>query len=345
MKKLLAIILVLLVASFMVACNSDAGQTTETAETATKAEESAAAEEATQEATEQEASEEVDYSDITIAYACSSLTNEIFAMQVEAMQAYCDEIGVNFLYKPSEDNEGKLNAIENYKSMDVDVIIVHVSDPATFEGVMKEVQAAGIKFFSYDTNIEGADAYYGWDNYDLGYAIGTNAAEWVNATFDPSETVNAASANYPELEFLKTREQGYVDALAELAPNVEFVTEGLGGLASYGVTSGENFLQMGVDINLVVGINDGGCLGVYEAFKAANYGDDKVGIFGCDATNDAINAIASGGIYRGTVTTELINVAPEFIDICIEMATGGEGGDHWGPTTPINAANIDEFMN
>ena len=61
---------------------------------------------------------------------------------------------------------------------------------------MKEVQAAGIKFFSYDTKIEGCDAYYGWDNYDLGWAIGENAAAWVNATFDPSETVNAASANY-----------------------------------------------------------------------------------------------------------------------------------------------------
>ncbi len=331
MKKTLAIILVLLLALFVTACD----KTTEEQTTATSTE---------SEGTTVTETESVDYSDITIAYACSSLTNEIFAMQVEAMQNYCDEIGVNFLYKPSEDNEGKIAAIENYKSMGVDAIIVHVSDIATFEGVMKEVQAAGIKFFSYDTKIEGCDAYYGWDNYDLGWAIGENAAAWVNATFDPSETVNAASANYPELEFLKTREQGYIDALAELAPNVVWVTEGLGGLASYGVTSGENFLQMGVEINLVVGINDGGCLGVYEAFKAANYGNDRVGIFGCDATNDALNAIADGGIYRGTVTTELINVAPEFIDICIDMVTGGEGGDHWGPTTPINAENVSEFM-
>ena len=333
MKKTLAIILVLLLALFVTACDGS-----DQATNATESEETASTVENTGE------TEDVDYSDITIAYAASSLTNEIFAMQIEAMQKYCDEIGVKFLYKPSEDNEGKIAAIENYKSMDVDVIMVHVTDTASFEGAMKEVQAAGIKFFSYDTKIEGCDAYYGWDNYDLGWAIGENAAEWVNANFDPSETVNAASANYPSLDFLKTREQGYIDALAELAPNVVWVTEGLGGLASNGVTSGENFLQMGVDINLVVGINDGGCLGVYEAFKAANYGGDKVGIFGCDATGDALNAIADGGIYRGTVTTELINVAPEFIDICVAMALGEEGGDHWGPTTPINSENINEFL-
>ena len=95
-------------------------------------------------------------------------------------------------------------------------------------------------------------------------------------SFEKGDTVYAASCNHTA-NFLIIREQGYKAALEELCPDitVEWVAEGIGGNAANGVTAGENFLQTGKDINLVVGINDGGCLGVLEAFNAAGYGGDK----------------------------------------------------------------------
>lgn len=284
-------------------------------------------------------------SDIKIVYVTSDLSNEIFAMQVEAMQKYCEGLGVQFDYIACMDTGAKISAIENYITAGVDTIICHVSDGPAMESVMKEAQAAGIKFFAYDADVEGSDAYYGWKNYDLGVAIGQNAANWVNANFAEDETVYAASANYPSFNFLVEREQGYMDTLNELCKaKIEWVAEGVGGTASNGVTAGENFLQTGKDINLVVGINDGGCLGVYEAFKAAGYGGDKVAIFGCDATTDGVNAVAEGGIYRGTISTDLINLAPEFIDIAVRIAQGGEGGPTYGPTTLITPENAKDFQ-
>lgn len=288
---------------------------------------------------------EKEMKDITVAYVCSDLGNEIFAMQVKSMAKYSKEIGINFVYKACETTGDKITACENYISAGVDTIIVHVSDAPSMESVMKQAQAQGIKFFAYDATVEGADAFYGWKNYDLGYAIGLNAAQWVKDTFDENETVNAASCNFPEYNFLVEREQGYIEALQAECPNVEFVIQGIGGYTNYGVTSGENFLQSGKDINLVVGINDGGCLGVLEAFNAANYGGDKVGIFGCDATNDALTAIKNGGIYRGTVTTDLISLADDFIDIAVDMAKGGEGGEFYGPVKPITIDNVDDYLN
>ena len=80
---------------------------------------------------------------------------------------------------------------------------------------MKACQEAGIPWFSYDTKMEGDDAYYGWNNYDLGYAIGENAAAWVNENFGEGDVVYAASNNMPTAAFLVTREQGYKDALDE----------------------------------------------------------------------------------------------------------------------------------
>lgn len=286
-----------------------------------------------------------DESDIQIAYVSGELTNEIFAVQVQAMEKYSNEIGVTFLNTPCVDDTTKISAIENYIQMGVDVIICHVTTAETIEDSMKLAQDAGIKFFAYDTAIDGCDAFFGWDNYDYGYAIGANAAEWVNANFEDGEVCNAASANYPSADFLVVRESGYIDALNELCGGkVNWVAEALGGSTTNGVTAGENWLQMGIDINLVVGINDAGCLGVYEAFNAADYRGDKVAIFAGDATSDALNAMMQeDSIYRGTVLTGLEFYAPQFIDISVNMAKGNEEHYYYGGLWFVTKENVKAY--
>ena len=122
------------------------------------------------------AEETKENSDITIAYVTSALTTQIFRDQVTALEDYCKEIGVNFVYTAQEDEAKQLEACDNYISMGVDCLMVHVTNVDMFADTMKACQEAGIPWFSYDTKMEGDDAYYGWNNYDLGYAIGENAA-------------------------------------------------------------------------------------------------------------------------------------------------------------------------
>ena len=255
---------------------------------------------------------------------------------------------MNFLYSAQEQTDAQLEAIDNYIAMGVDCLIVHVTSADTFAESMKNCQEAGIPWFSYDTKIEGDDAYYGWDNYDLGYAIGTNAANWVNENFGAGDTVYAASNNYPSADFLLTREEGYKAALDELCEaTIDWVVEAEGGTTDNGVTAGENFTQCGYDLNLVCAINDSGLCGVYQAFQAAGYGDpETLGLFGCDSDPEALDAIAEGGIYKGTINTGLVKLAPEFIDIAVGLAKGDESakGDHWGDFTLITADNVEEWM-
>lgn len=279
---------------------------------------------------------------VKIAYVSGLLTNEIFAMQVEAMTDYAKTIGVEFLNTPCTDDAAKISAIENYIQAGVDVIICHVSTVAAMEDPMKQAQAAGIKFFAYDTPIDGCDAFFGWDNYEYGYAIGMNAVEWINQTFTEDETCYCYSANYPSADFLVVRESGYMAAINENAKcHIEWAGQALGGSTVNGVTAGENWLQNGQPINLVVGINDAGCLGVYEAFMAAGKTGDKLAIFAGDATSDAIAAMMKEDtFYRGTVLTGLVNYAPDFIDICVDLANGEEGAYYYGGTWFITPENV-----
>ena len=107
------------------------------------------------------------------------------------------------------------------------------------------------------------------------------------------------------------------------------------------------YKRQGYDLNLVCAINDSGLCGVYQAFQAAAYGDpETLGLFGCDSDPEALDAIAEGGIYKGTINTGLVKLAPEFIDIAVGLAKGDESakGDHWGDFTLITADNVEEWM-
>lgn len=341
MKKLIAMLLCLaMVAGVLAGCGSGSSSSAPAATQAANADAPAA---------EAPAAEgEKALSDITIAYVTSSLTTQIFRDQVTAMEDYCKEIGVKFVYSAQESTDAQLEAIDNYIAMGVDCLIVHVTSVDVFSDSMKNCQAAGIPWFSYDTKIDGDDAYYGWDNHDLGYAIGRNAANWVNENFGAGDTVYAASNNYPSADFLLVREQGYKDALNDLCDaTIEWVVEANGGTTDNGVTAGENFIQCGTDLNLVCAINDSGLCGVYQAFEAANYGEGKtLALFGCDSDPEALQAISEGGIYKGTINTGLVSLAPDFIDIAVGLAQDKEEakGDHWGDFVLITEVNVADWM-
>ena len=324
-KKILAVLLGCSMAMGLTGCSGSSSQSTATPEQSAD-------------------SGEKDLSDIKIAYVSGQLTNEIFAMQVEAMQKYADEIGVTFLNTPCADDAAKISAIENYIQAGVDVLIVHVSTVAAMTDPMHQAQEAGIKFFAYDTAIDGCDAFFGWDNYDYGWSIGMNAVNWINEHFGEDDTCYCYSANYPSLDFLLIRENGYIDAINENAKcNIEWAGEGLGGSTVNGVTTGENWLQNGKPINLVVGINDAGCLGVLEAFNADGRfeGADDVAIFAGDATSDAINTMMKeGSLYKGTVLTGLVNYAKQFIDISVNLAKGEKEHYYYGGLWFITPENV-----
>jgi ABC-type sugar transport system substrate-binding protein len=279
----------------------------------------------------------------TIAYVSASLSNEVFANQVRAMEVYCREKGYTFLNKPEEYTQDRITSCENYISQgDVDVIICHIESPEAMLPTMELAQSRGIKWFAYDSEMEGADVNFSVkSNYDFGQSCAITAEPWIKATFSPDEPVYAASANYPATPFCVERDNGYRDYLKEKCPNVVWVAEGVGGNQPNGVTAGENFLQTGYYINLVLGINDGGVLGVYEAFKAAGHVGDKVGLFGLDATKDAIAAIREGGIYRGTVSTNLSGLAGTFIDLAVSAVTDGPQGSHYFDMIPITTENLE----
>jgi ribose transport system substrate-binding protein len=272
--------------------------------------------------------------------------NGVFAEFIDALKADAPEYNVDFQFEEGIDDAAKVAAIENYVAAKMDVIICQVGNPEAIKSAMEAAQAAGVKFISYDMDTEGSDAYFGLNNSDFGYAIGKNAAEWVNETFGEDEEVKVGLTDYPPLQFLVERANGIKKALKEISPNAKVVVDAQGGIKDEGVKAGEAWVQSQPDLAVIVGINDDGVLGVYEAFNAAGKTKgDKIGFFGGDATQEACELIKKGTAYRASVSTNLIGIAPEFIKAAAALGNGETvEHDNMFPLEKVDASNVDDFI-
>ena len=262
------------------------------------------------------------------------------------MQEYADEVGVTLTVKEAPEIIDKITAIENFVESGCDTVICHVTDADALKDAAMSAEEAGVHFVSYDSDIEGTDGFIGIDNFEYGYAIAKNAAEWINENLADLEEVKVGVCNYPDYPFLVVREEGILAALEEISPNAKVVVSAKAGYTPEGVDVGDAWVQSNPDLNVVVGINDAGVLGVYEAFKSAGIERDDLAMFGGDAVDDALTALKDGGAFKATVSTNMLKHANMFVDMSIELAQKGEleNREVFFPLLPITAENVDEYM-
>jgi ribose transport system substrate-binding protein len=259
---------------------------------------------------------------IKIGLSIGDLSNPIWVTMVQSMQKKTESLGAQFVYKDYKSNIGtQIDDIENFLTMGCHVIIIHAMDYEAALPLVKEATEKGVKVISYDVNLPGSDAYCGVDNTILGKAIGTMTGNWINENVDGKGVVGIFG--YPTILAILERENGIKAGLTETSPQSIIVSSVTAGMTEQGVTEGENFMQAFPNINAVVGINDAAILGAYEAFNAAGWGGKNVGLFGCDAVEDALQAInREGSIYKGTVYLDVIGMGDTMIENAIKMAKG-----------------------
>jgi ABC-type sugar transport system substrate-binding protein len=300
----------------------------------------------TEETTNTEAQTETE--SVRVAFVVGDMSGGLTTELLNSCQEAADEKNVDFTFKEAVEDADKIEAIENFTNAGYDVIITSVGNAEAMEPAIASAQEAGIKVMVWDTDVEIADAFIGNDDAALGRGIGTMAANWINETFDSSETVNVAVVNYPDVNFIITRENGILEALEELAPNAKVVATQSAPTKPGGVEVGEVWMQSDLDIDCVVAINDAGATGVYDAFIAAGVDpqDEKLGFFGCDGIEDALNLIKEGGIYRGTLNLDASEAGGEIIDRAIKLANGEELEDrnYYFDIQQITTDNIDSVV-
>lgn len=284
--------------------------------------------------------------DLKFGLTMSTTANPVFITWINAMQEKCDELGIELVVTDEQSDVSKqISSIENFMAMGCQAIIINVFDEEGIKDIVKQATDQGIFVMVHDGKIESASCLVNVDNHTFGYNIGQAAAEWIKANpeLKDAERVEVGLLQMTTIPVLKERGEGVVDALAELAPNAVVVAEQDANTVEVGVTMGENFIQAHPDMKVVCGINDAGVMGAYEAFTAAQYTGEDIGMFGGDG--EAYDLIAMPSVYRGTVALSIVDTAYDVIQTCYDGVNGEDTPEEifFGMFT-VTADNVADYQ-
>ncbi|MDF2523340.1 MAG: hypothetical protein K0R31_981 [Clostridiales bacterium] len=352
-KKLLTMLLVMaMVVSGLVGCSTDGGSTKKddkTADTTTDNKDAATDE------TKDEAKDEVKdeaKANFKVGITIQSLENSYWAGVFGEVETLLKDKGWEYTILACQDNSAtQIQQIENFITNEVDLIMVHPSDPNAIEDYLKQARDAGIKVMCWDDKMTNTDLNWVLDNTKLGYEIGNAAAEFINANYSEDNKAQVAIMNYPQTPILLERETGILSALEEVAGGkFEVVAQQPALDAQAAITNMESILQANPDTKVVCSIGAGGDIGANEAFMSANGGTipADMGIFSADATQQQLQAIVNGEASRASVGFEGSNkkTAAAVVDLYERLLNGETFAEQnlFRPLLVINADNAAEYL-
>jgi len=243
-----------------------------------------------------------------VGITIQSLENSYWAGVFGEVEKEMKAKGWNYTILSCKDNSAtQIQQIENFITNQVDLIMVHPSDPNALEDYLQEARNQGIKVMCWDDKMKNTDVNWVLDNTKLGYTIGTAAADFINAHYSSSDKAKVAIMNYPQTPILLERETGIIDGLTKLsAGKFEIVAQQPALDAATALSNMESIFQAHPDTTVVCSIGAGGDIGANEAFMSRDGGKipANVGIFSADATQQQLEAIVKGEASRASVGFE-----------------------------------------
>jgi ABC-type sugar transport system substrate-binding protein len=239
--------------------------------------------------------------DIKMAYVSMNLANPWCVAVKNGFEAACKELGVQGISIDSQYKVDKqVSDIENLLSDEYDAFTFIPIDPNATRGIVEEAKKRGIATASIAQPQDNAQLIYTLDEYNYGFAIGTQAGEWIRDNLGGKAKVAIISQD--NVEAVIPRGNGVQEAISKLCPNVEFVSRQAGDTPEGGLKIIESVIQQHPDLNVVVGTNDSGAIGGYQAMvNAGAVGKDRA-VFSGDATAECLALMKEpDSIYRGTV--------------------------------------------
>jgi ribose transport system substrate-binding protein len=281
----------------------------------------------------------------TVGMTVQDLSNPVWAATCEELNKLITADGGKFTYLDCKSNPSvQITQLENFISSRVNAIIIHAADGNSVEDILARARSKGIKVASRDDDLVNTDMNWLLDNYELGRAIGQEAAKWINEKL--GGTAEVGVLDYPSIEILLQRGNGIVDAIKEFAPNARIVAQNSAINPVEGMAKTETFLQAYPNMKVIACIGGGGAVGANEAVKASGKLTPDFGIFSCDATPGELEAIANNEACRVTVMITGDGAAfARHHFYWIKKLLNNEPVDrrYYNEFFPVNAENVSQY--
>lgn len=272
MKKILALLMVLVLSFTLVACGTNNGDEGNSDVVETPGE------------TETPEGKE----DFTVGFVISTQTNPFFVSLKDGAETKAKELGIELIVLDSQDDSAKAAAnMEDLITRGVDLILVNPTDSDAIVNSVMAANDAGIPVITVDRSSNGGDvlSYIASDNVAGGKMAGEFIIEQLDGAGKVVELEGIAGTNAA-----RERGEGFNEAIGE--SDIEVVAKQTADFDRVkGLEVMENILQSQPEIDAVFAHNDEMALGALEAIKAS--GRDIL-VVGFDATDDAVASVESG---------------------------------------------------
>ena len=262
-----------------------------------------------------------------LAYTVQSLDNEYFVTISNGVKDYAESLGMEVtITNGNQDVATQVSQIENFIEQGVDYIIISPVSDTGLEDVVKKATDAGIVVVAANQNVGNSQAFVTIPEYDLGRALGDAAGKYIAETWG-DEPVDVLVLDYPDIESIVPRGDGMRDGIIENAPSANIVQSISANTTEKGSAAMETALQKFPNIQVVIGCND------------------KMFVGGMDGTEQALNLIKEGTIYKATIDINAKGTGKILVDTALEVKKNGPIDDVISiPLNVVTTDNVDEFL-
>ena len=273
------------------------------------------------------------------------------AISKDAKAAADKHDDIDFELLEAADADSQAQQIEQAISQRPDALVVLPYDGAALTPVAQRAERAGIRVVNVDrlfTAPDAATATILGDNYQIGVLAANYITEELNCQGNVVEIQGLAGISVTE-----DRTKGFNDTVRKNCPRggINVVARQPGDFnPDKGLTVMENILQAQSDIDAVYTHDDDMAQGVVQAIRNAGR-DDEMFLTGVGGSQDAMQQIKEGGLYRATFLYNP-NMAGSAVNMARLIALDEGFSDLVPPEVPrqvvvpaavVTQENVDEY--
>ncbi|MDD4337970.1 MAG: sugar ABC transporter substrate-binding protein [Firmicutes bacterium] len=269
---------------------------------------------------------------VTIGYVSANLTATSQVRTTNAFKAQTKEIGWKVIAADAKGSWPALaDQIENFVQMNVDVIVIAMSDLPSIKAAITTANKANIPVISIDSGVaDGVIADITTDNYAMGTKVSKYMAERLNGKG------NIIVFKFDEHHGTRTRGDALDDVLVDYPQITVLATHYLppaGFMQDAQARTETDITKFGDKIDAVWCPWDGPAMAATMALQASRIGRDKCFVTGVDGEQETFNLIRSGSPLVATVAQPFELMSKAAIKLVGEIVVNGRPVDQVVPPT------------
>ena len=260
-------------------------------------------------------------SDIVIGVVVNNLEHVFFNRIKAGMEEKAAELGVTLkLIDGAGDSAVQMAAVQDFIAAGVDAIAVAWCNTDGSGSIVELANNAEIPFFCFDVSADGGEVVstIHTDNYEGGRM----AAEYCLKNILTYGTGNCIIIPYEEVESCRNRAQGFIDYMAENAPEmkVDQIASFSGNREiAYNAFQDALTARGAENIDFVFGVGDDAVLGAITACEEANV---EIPMIGLDGNPEAERNVAAGGMFKADVAQAAYDIGTITIETIMAYLNG-----------------------